>query len=303
MTESVKCPDCGHSAIVIGAIPDTDLFAGKRLKNPLPGGSLWRCNSCSLGFRYPQQAKENLDTLYANGHNWGWNSPPISRYDWNTAHTWIKSLFKPGSALLDIGCFDGGFLASLQDQYDCYGIEIHPVARERAEQKGIKLWAADFSDLSGQFDLITAFDVIEHMHSPAAFLRMASSSIRPGGMLLLSTGNLDSRTFQLLGSRYWYCTIAEHISFISPLWILNSPAGQEFKVIRQEFFAHKSLGRLQKLRQSFLNISYRFLPSVFRRIRKLGFGGVIAIDHPQLADHPPDWSAAQDHFIVLLQKV
>jgi 2-polyprenyl-3-methyl-5-hydroxy-6-metoxy-1,4-benzoquinol methylase len=301
ISTQVKCPDCEKSATLVGAIPDTNRFAGQHLESLLPGGFLWRCDNCKLGFRHPQIPKKQLDLLYEQGNDWSWSGPPTKRNDWNLAQGWVSELIKPGSKVLDVGCFDGGFLTHLLARYDCYGIEIHPVASERAAKKGIKILAKDFFDLEGQFDLITAFDVIEHMQSPAAFLEKAAKYIRHGGMLIVSTGNLDSKSFKFMGSRYWYCTIAEHISFISPFWVSKS-IGSNYRVIKQITFSHSTTSLSKKGIQTALNILYRTLPSVFRVLRRIGMGGVDAKAHPRLADLPPSWITSSDHFIVLLQR-
>jgi 2-polyprenyl-3-methyl-5-hydroxy-6-metoxy-1,4-benzoquinol methylase len=301
LATQVKCPDCRQSATLLGAIPDTNRFAGQHLESSLPGGFLWRCNKCKLGFRHPQISKEQLDLLYEHGNDWNWSAPPTKRNDWNIAQGWVSEFIKPGSKVLDVGCYDGEFLTPFLAQHDCYGIEIHPVARERAGKKGIKIFANDFSDLEGEFDLITAFDVLEHMQSPAAFMEKAAKSIRHGGMLIISTGNLDSKSFQFMASRYWYCTIAEHISFISPFWVSKS-IGSNYKVIRQDNFSHSTTSTKIKGVQTTLNILYRTLPSVFRLLRRFGMGGIDAKAHPRLAEHPPSWISSRDHFIVLLQR-
>ena len=41
---SPRCPDCGAGAACLGAIPATDIFAGKRLAAPIDGGALYRCH-------------------------------------------------------------------------------------------------------------------------------------------------------------------------------------------------------------------------------------------------------------------
>jgi len=303
MTEQAICPDCAQSSILVGAIPATDLFAGRRLKEPLDGGGLWRCPSCALAFRFPRLSKARLDVLYAEGNEWNWGSPATTRNDWMLAQDWITSQLPADSSVLDIGCFDGSFIAPLVEHYKCSGIEIHPVARERASFKGVNIIGSDFSVIEGQFDLITAFDVIEHMEQPATFLERCLAALPQGGMVILSTGNVDSATFRLLGSQYWYCTIAEHISFVSPTWSSNVCKILGCKSVFEARFAHSNVGLTQGARQVALNLVYRFAPRLFRIARRMGLGGFNVVNHPQLADHPPSWMGARDHFMIILQKL
>jgi len=50
------------------------------------------------------------------------------------------------------------------------------------------------------------------------------------------------------------------------------------------------------------NLLYRINPTGFRLLRKLGMGGKDVTKHPELADHPPGWESAHDHYMVLLKK-
>jgi len=184
------------------------------------------------------------------------------------------------------------------------GIEIHPLAAESAKNKGIEVIGSDFSDVfPGAFDCITAFDVIEHMEKPKSFLRNCFAALRSGGYLVISTGNLDSFTFRLMGSRYWYCTIAEHISFVSPRWFSISAEELGFQIVKQSVFSHAYASLLQIIKEGIANSLYRTNRTTFRLLRRLGIGGKNVKAHPELLDHPPTWMSARDHFMVLIQKL
>ena len=167
---SICCPGCGNKVDVIGPIPATDVFAGRLLENPLEGGLLHRCKICFLGFRWPRLSKNKLDKLYEQGEEYVWTSSGELRNDRIIGRDWIVKALVSGGSILDVGCFDGGFLERLVGLYKCYGIEIHPQARLRAESKGVSMIGADFSELKGQFDCVTAFDVIEHVENPALLI-------------------------------------------------------------------------------------------------------------------------------------
>lgn len=304
MTEnkSIKCQDCGALADMIGNIPASDTFAGRKLPELLQGGGLYRCQKCSLGFRWPRLVKDELDILYAGGSEVTWSANQDTRRDWRIARRWLKSNLPVDASILDVGCFDGGFLDPLTTIYHCYGIEIHPGARERAKEKNIQIVGGNFSDFHGKFDCITAFDVIEHMEYPARFLEQGLSCLAPSGRFLISTGNLDSFSFWLMGSRYWYCTIAEHISFISPAWIRPQATRHKLEVENIIFFSHEDHGLWQTVIQTTANMIYRFWPKLMRQLRRMGLGGKDVRKHPELVDHPPPWLAARDHFLVVLRK-
>ena len=299
--ETPVCPDCGHRSLRLGPIPATPLFAGVIHENAIPGGALWRCIECRLAFRFPRLSKEALDGMYVNGEELNWAAPTGQRRDWTYARQLIQQHTIGQAKILDVGCFDGRFLAPLTGQHQCKGIEIHPEASARAKLAGVEIVGRDFLEIDSKYDFITAFDVIEHMTSPLEFVEKCKDSLNPGGYLLVSTGNLDSPSFQLLGSRYWYCTIAEHISFVSPAWFKKIGKSNGLAVDLIYLFAHNQKGLRGRMRQTLLNLLYWAFPRAFAASRKAGAGG-IKISDPALVNHPPTWDTAQDHFLVLMRK-
>lgn len=302
-TPLAQCPDCGNSAHAVGPIPATDVFAGCTLGQAIPGGWLYRCQECQLGFRWPRLGKDELDTLYVQGDDWTWTASDLGRRrDWRIARGWLEETLGSGSSILDVGCFDGGFLEPLIASYRCYGIEIHNEGRNRATDAGITVIGTDFSTIAGEFDCLTAFDVIEHVEQPRYFLDRCLEAVRTGGWVLISTGNLDAFTFRLMGSRYWYCTIAEHISFTSPKWFSRIATELGYQVEKQITFAHGGTSLPTRVKGIASNLVYLITPSMFSALRRFGMGGKHVRQHPILADHPPGWGSARDHFMVLLRK-
>lgn len=300
---AVGCPDCGKPSVAIGSIPPTDVFGGRTLERLVGGGVLHRCPECHLGFRVPRPSKEELDALYVQGSAETWSSFPEDSVSWRLARALICKFLPEGASILDVGCFDGGFLEPLVKRFDCHGIEIHREARARAKRKGIRIIGTDFEDMRGRtFDCITAHDVIEHVESPRAFVERCLSSLNPGGVMVISTGNLDSLTFRLMGARYWYSAMAEHISFIGPRWVEKLAAEHGLRCERMLFFAHRKAPILHRIREGGINLLYRFAPSFFRWLRHQGLGGKNTARHPELADYPPVWDTARDHFMIVLAR-
>ena len=135
-----KCVCCGSDEVVlVGAIPSAIYFAGRLLSTPLQGGDLFRCLSCGLVFRYPRLSKVELDELYCQGNADSWQSAPAARSDWQIANKWISRYLPTANSILDVGCFDGGFLRSVRSIHSRFGIEIHEAARKKAQESGIHL--------------------------------------------------------------------------------------------------------------------------------------------------------------------
>ena len=95
--------------------------------------------------------------------------------------------------LLDVGCSSGFFLeTALQYGFDAHGIEFSKVAialakpeiRERITHGDINAWTGDYKQ---KFDVIVAFDIIEHAQNPLHFLQNLRKMLSPEGWLVITT--------------------------------------------------------------------------------------------------------------------
>lgn len=113
---------------------------------------------------------------------------------WHLDERSLKPLH--GKRALDVGCGAGLLCEPLARLgAEVTGVDAAPeliaAARQHCEGQGlaIRYHACGVEEVEGRFDLITAMEVIEHVASPAAFLRSLSDRLAPGGLLILSTPN------------------------------------------------------------------------------------------------------------------
>jgi SAM-dependent methyltransferase len=83
-----------------------------------------------------------------------------------------------------------------------------------------------------QFDAVSLFEVVEHLRSPLELLKECRRILRPGGVMLISTGNASSWTARTMKARWDYFQTqkdAGHISFFNPrsIGLLAEHAGFE----------------------------------------------------------------------------
>jgi len=120
-----------------------------------------------------------------------------------------------GRSVLDVGCGAGLLaepLARLGGKVT--GLDASPevisVAREHAASMGLDIdyRAGDVQELEGQFDLVTAMEVVEHVANPELFVAALGKRLAPGGLLVMSTPNATG------WSKLLMITISEGLGFI-----------------------------------------------------------------------------------------
>jgi 2-polyprenyl-3-methyl-5-hydroxy-6-metoxy-1,4-benzoquinol methylase len=120
----------------------------------------------------------------------------------------IENLGIRRGRLLDVGCACGFFLeAALTHGFDAWGVEFsrEAVALSRSDIQS-RITLGDVNHLNhwnkDKFDVIVAFDIIEHTQSPLQFLANIRQILRPGGWLLLATPDTGHFLRYLMG-RNW----------------------------------------------------------------------------------------------------
>lgn len=143
--------------------------------------------------------------------------------------------------LLDVGCSRGHFVeAAAQSGFRAEGVEPAPRLAAAAREAGLNVHTGllEEQDFPAQsFDAVTLFEVLEHLKDPRSVLSECRRILRPGGILLLSTGNADSWTASVMGARWDYFQIAldgGHISFFNPSSIRRLAEACGFAVARIE---------------------------------------------------------------------
>jgi SAM-dependent methyltransferase len=300
------CPSCGgKNTRVIGPIPFTNLFAGKISGEAAIRSSLYRCFSCRLRFRWPRLPADIMDRLYLSDPEGSLQYQKRNRTDWKIAEKWLAG-FPRERSILDIGCADGEFLNSLNWNWKKFGIEINEKATGAAQGRGVSIISRNMNETNGSkymFGAVTAFDVIEHVENPALFFKSLLRMTRPGGWVILSSGNSESPSWRLMGGGYWYCLFSDHISFINEKWCRHEAGKMDAEVVAIEYFSHADRTGLLSFGADLVkNVLYRIFPGLFGAMRKRGFGGIDLKRNPELACSPPYWKTAKDHLIVLFRK-
>jgi 2-polyprenyl-3-methyl-5-hydroxy-6-metoxy-1,4-benzoquinol methylase len=203
MTLDLKFHPCDYC----GSEDYTVVMRGPDLLEGLPGEfQLTRCNQCGLLRQNPRLDWEQLADYYPEGyvsHN-GLLEDSVSgfkRFERRYGH-WKRvrriAKYKPEGTWLDIGCGSGLNLQEAQfwQRWTLFGLEPVPaMAAYVQDNLGIPVFNTtleEFTGHEGEFDIITMWDVLEHLAYPVAALEKIARLLKPGGILMLSTPNLES---------------------------------------------------------------------------------------------------------------
>lgn len=136
----------------------------------------------------------------------------------------LLNAYGGGKSILDVGCGKGDFVdAALDEGYEAEGIELSQSAVNIARGFGLPVRNEDFfsNEISiASRDIVTMFEVIEHLSNPLQFIDRAAEVVKPGGLIYLTTPNFNSLDRKALGVK-WDAINREHLVYFTPATLLN----------------------------------------------------------------------------------
>ena len=191
---STPCPVCESTQLEqLERIPVSDIVAEYRrqrnseVAREFEGSealTLWRCGTCGLEFFDPPHAGS---TAFYTDLAAGSAYYVKGRWEFEMAQDHIGE----DDALLDVGCGDGDFLAMTKGRVRD-GIEFNEAACKRACERGLSVRVASLEDVGdATYDVVTLFQVAEHLDNPVAVGNQAFRVLRPGGRLIIAVPDSD----------------------------------------------------------------------------------------------------------------
>lgn len=191
MHSKPNCPGCGSQ----GCAEQPNRFGGARL---------FQCETCALQFwdlrdALPDRSWYDQAVDYEPRY-WRLFSSLRDYLQWNHFEV-LRSLPAEPLSILDVGCGLGGFVAACQRAgHDAYGLDWseRAIAAGRAYFNANNLFNGTLeefvrSSTRKKWDVVTLFEVLEHLEEPRPFISQIRELLRPGGRLMMSVPNRDRR--------------------------------------------------------------------------------------------------------------
>jgi SAM-dependent methyltransferase len=255
---AVKCRACGSMKVrpYGNAVCGTFALNGDNDRNR----RFFKCRSCGSLSVEPLPKIEDLSAYYEN-----YAKSNIGTKTWHKRRVGpvlLSIVNKIGSGqVLDIGCGAGGLLDLLPPHIEKYGVETSESAVAKAMAKGIKVCALpwDLAEFATRFDLIIALDFIEHVTNPAEAIAKMAGLLKPGGYLVIETGNADSLAAKILREDWGYLTVFGHLCALTPKALGSLARNVHIKVLSLIRGNHESASMQYILYRAFLACSFRIL--------------------------------------------
>jgi SAM-dependent methyltransferase len=181
---------------------------------------------------------------------------------------WLAPLAR-GPRLLDVGAAYGFLLVAARAQgFEPVGVEPVVACADFAERElGERILTVSLEDADlapASFDVITLFDVIEHLREPRAALGRVRELLRPGGLVVVETGDREALLDRVCGRRWYYYDPPQHLTYFSRRSLVALLAAEGFV----EIAGVGHLGREVSLRNVTFQLARALGPGVLGRVSR-----------------------------------
>ncbi len=210
------CPLCGSKETNLYCENSDFLFETTEEKF-----KLIRCKKCDLIFMEKKFNPQELAKFYPKDY---WEEKERKTENLYRKFViyhhifFVKKYLKNGNSILDIGCGDGLFLNELnrKKRYKAYGLEGF---NKNVIAKNFTLIPEKIENVEKipeEFDVITAFHVIEHLPDPDSFLEKVNKFLKENGKVILQLPNTDSIQAKIFKKRWTGIDIPRHLMNYNP---------------------------------------------------------------------------------------
>ncbi|MCC6759309.1 MAG: class I SAM-dependent methyltransferase [Candidatus Omnitrophica bacterium] len=175
----------------------------------------------------------------------------------------IEKHFSPGT-MIEIGSAFGFFLDTAKKRkWETTGYEMSEyasmIARDKYHQN---IKTTDFLKdvIPNKVDLIAMFDTIEHLLKPSHYIEKFSQTLKPGGGLIITTGDISSFVARLSGIKWRMIYPPLHIYYYSPKTITRLLEKYGFEIL--SITRESKYQNLNSILQHLFGIPKKVIPAI-----------------------------------------
>ena len=189
------------------------------------GCEIWQCERCGLGRAEASTfdpksyyTADYFSGLRGDGYSDYFGAEPVLRREFARSVDFVRRFIGSGR-LLDLGCAYGFFLKEARCHFEIFGIELAEHAAASCREEGLNVLSGMANEANmeqiGEVDVITMFDVIEHLPQPGEVLALCYRYLKPGGIIVITTGDFASMMARWAGANWRLMTPPQHLWYFT----------------------------------------------------------------------------------------
>lgn len=194
------------------------------------GYPIQKCSICGVGSTRNASlvVAEDLynESYFQGGQRDGYvdyvGSEAVLRAEFRKALAHLRRAGCKGGRLLEIGSAYGYFLMEAERYFRCTGLEVSRSAVTACRMRGLEVVSPNDPEAEAIwsrkdcYDAVVMLDCIEHLPDPSRTIGRIAEVLRPGGTLMVTTGDSESLLAKVMGSHWRLMTPPQHLYFYSP---------------------------------------------------------------------------------------
>jgi len=151
--------------------------------------TVYQCKECLVKWFFPVQTGDSAFYECLQQHDWYYQ-------DEKPEFTFAAKALTNSKSVLEIGCGTGHFVGRLQSDVRYVGLDFNDSAIREGLKKNLDVRNQSIADFSANCDMqinaVVAFQVLEHVPDPSAFLHECAALLKKGGLFVISVPNDDA---------------------------------------------------------------------------------------------------------------
>lgn len=233
------CPACGATQL-------QQVLIAKDYTVTAESFAIWHCNNCTLRFTQDVPALPCIGRYYQSAAYVSHSDTAkglvnrlyhmVRKYTLQGKRRLVQQLSgKQTGTLLDVGAGTGAFSHTMQQAgWQLTGLEPDAAARQHAQNRyGLQLQSPDqlWTLAPAQFDVITLWHVLEHVHDLHGYMERFHSLLKPGGRLIIAVPNYTSYDANVYGAYWAAYDVPRHLYHFSPKSMEQLGRTKDFQLV------------------------------------------------------------------------